>query len=242
MTCSFPPPPSDDQLTAALDGNAAPDIYNHFERCPACATRLSRAREAEGKLVNILYRADCPTSQQLGDYHWGLLGQSSERYIVRHLELCALCKAEVEELRIFLTADMKAAAPAPVAAPERQRPVRGRWTELVARLVPRTPGLALRGAADGPLMAEAGGTTLVVDIQQGVGGAVTIIGQVVSDDPERWNGALVELRRAGTLLAATGVDDLGSFSFDRAEAGVATLRITPEHGTAIVLENVELKG
>jgi len=240
MECSFPPPPSDDQLSAALDGDAAPDVYDHVERCPACAARLRRAREAEGKLVNVLYRADCPTSQQLGDYHWGLLGQSSERYIARHLELCALCKAEVEELGVFLTADAEVPAAAPVAAPELQRPARRRWAELVAQLVPRTPGLALRGAAGGPIMAEAGGTTLVVDVQPADGSAVTVIGQVVSDDPERWNGALVELRRAGALLAAAGVDDLGSFSFANIEPGAATLRVTPEHGVAIVLPDVAL--
>ena len=241
MKCSFPPPPSDDQISAALDGDAAPEIVDHTERCPACAARLHRAREVEGKLVNVLYRADCPSAQQLGDYHWGLLGQSSERYIARHLELCALCTAEVEELRVFLTAEREVAEAAPVVAPERRRPTRGRWTELVARIVPRTSGLALRGAAGGPLMAEAGGTTLVVDIQAASGNGVTIIGQVVSDDPEHWNGALVELRGEGTLLAAAGVDDLGSFSFARVQAGVATLRVTPEYGAAIVLEDVALQ-
>lgn len=238
MECSFPPPPNEDQLSAALDGDAAEN--DHFERCPACAARLRLALDIEGKLVNELYRADCPSSQQLGDYHLGMLGQSNERYIERHLNMCALCHSELEELRVYLTAGVPAPKAVAVPAPERRRPSRGQWAEQLARLVPRTPGLALRGAAGGPLLAEAGGTTLIVDVQP-AGNGVTLIGQVVSDDPDRWTGALVELRRDGALLAAAGVDDLGSFTFG-VEPGTATLRVTPEHGAAIVLENVELTG
>lgn len=247
MWCSFPPPLTEDQLTAALEGEAEAVVQQHLDQCPSCATRLAQAQQIEyslkQQLKNIqLYRHDCPPAQQLGEYHLGLVAQSEERTIARHVEQCNLCQTELEDLRVFLSP-----APQPVAKPTPQPVAKRRLGELIARLLP--PGeartrsaLALRGGTTGgPIIAEAEETTIVLDVQLSSDGSVMLLGQLVTDDLESWIGALVELRQGEALLLTTTIDDLCSFSCERVPPGLTTLRITAEHGRSLVLEDVALK-
>lgn len=239
MWCRFPPPLTDDQITALLDNAAEPAVREHIQRCDGCAARLAQARRVEQTLFG-LRRFDCPPAQVLGDYHIGLITGSQERAIVRHLEQCALCTTELEELRVFLTQDVIQQQPVPAAPPAPRPAPRPRLGELVARLLPRTAGLALRGAAAGPIMAEAGNTTIMLDVQPVNGERVTIMGQIVADEYEQWIGALVELRQANVVQATTTVDDLGTFTLSQIRRAPLALRVTPEQGQAIVVEQVEL--
>ncbi|MDP9310349.1 MAG: hypothetical protein M3R24_05570 [Chloroflexota bacterium] len=236
MVCSVPPPLTDDQLTAALDGETDTLVAEHVARCPSCAGRLAQARVVEQGLHMKLNRLDCPPAQQLGDYHLGLVSQSDERAIIRHLEHCTRCTAELEELRIFLSAD--ASQPQSGAVPVRA--ARPRLRELVARVLPRTPGLALRGSGAGPLLAEADGTTLVLEAQPAAQGLVNVLGQVVADDQDSWIDALVEVRAQGALRATTVVDDLGAFRCSAVPVDLSEVRITSPHGQTLVLRNVTL--
>lgn len=241
MWCSFPPPLNDDQLTAALDGDADTPVLDHLARCEGCAARLAQAQLFEQALTSQLYRWDCPPSHQLGEYHLGLVSQSTDRTIVRHLEQCPLCRAELETLRVFTRETLpepQVFTPPASAAAERP-PLRRRLGELIARVVPRAPGRVLRGNSSGPIIAEATGATIVLDVQSGVDGQVALLGQIVSDEVERWLGALVELRQGGALLISTRVDDLGSFSCETSP-GQVTLRITAEDGQTLVLQDVTL--
>lgn len=242
MQCSLPPPLTDEQLNAALDNQAEPAVHDHLSRCSWCAARLAQAQQFDRTLHNALYRIDCPSPQQLGDYHLGLVDHTLERSIIRHVEHCQLCTQELEELRVFLTAG---AAPAPTQPAPRvkQTPLGARLGELVAQLLPAThpqPGFALRGNSTGPIMAEADGTTIVLDVQSSANDQVMLMGQIVAEDQERWNGAIVELRQDSTIKAALTVDDLGSFNCTL-PAGPTDVRITPERGDAIVLNSVELQ-
>jgi anti-sigma factor RsiW len=236
MRCSDPPPLTEDQITAALDGEAEPAIYDHLAQCEGCAARLAQAQQIERALKAGLQRWDCPTPQQLGDYHLGLVGQADAHAITRHLEHCARCSDEIEELRMFLIADASPRRPA-ARPPARPRPL---WpTELIARLLPRTPALAVRGAT-GPIKAEANGVTIFLDVQPAAEGRVMLTGQVVADGMERWVGALVELRQAGKLCATAALDDLGSFSAGPLTAEPTELRVTPPSGPSLVVRDIEL--
>lgn len=250
MSCSIPPPLSDDQLSTALDGEADAAVQQHLDQCPACAARLAQAHQIESHLKTQLHgmelqRQDCPPSHRLGEYHLGLVSQADERTMLRHIEQCRYCRAELDELRLFLSPQP---APAQQPAPARRRTIGPRLGELVARLLPsaeaRTrPALALRGgAAAGPIMAEVEGTTLMLDLQPSADGSVLVLGQLIGDDVEHWVGALVELRQAGALLLTTVVDDLCSFSCERVPPGLASLRITDEQGRALLLDDVALQG
>jgi anti-sigma factor RsiW len=243
MECILPPPITDDQISAALDGLADPTVQNHIAQCPGCAVRIEQAQSLEATLKRTLNRWDCPPSQRLGEYVLALIANpSAERSIIRHLDQCARCKAEVAELGAFLSADTASVkAQQPVQQPARAEAAWGQsFGRILARIIPRSPALALRGAATGPIMAEADGTTVVLDVQRVAEGQVTILGQVVAADQDLWTGALVELRQSGAIQATTTADDLGSFSCGPFAAGPIQLAITPPVGQTVVLPQIDV--
>jgi hypothetical protein len=238
MQCSAPPPLTDDQLSAVLDGEPAPDVRAHLAACAACAARLEQARRVEKGMRAALHRWDCPPSQRLAEYHIGRLAGEQERALQRHLEACASCKQEIEDLRLFLLEDVDQAAPAPT--PAAAQPAPARRGPLIARLLPRVAAPALRGAGGGPIQAQADGITIFLDVRAAGAGQVAIQGQVVADEQERWAGALVELRQGGALLATAAIDDLGMFGVGPIPAGLAELRLIPRRGRAVALPDLDL--
>lgn len=244
MECSLPPPITEDQISAAIDGFADANVQQHIAQCASCAARVTQAQMLEDVLKVKLNRWDCPTPQRLGEYVMGLVSaRTVERTIRLHLEECARCKAEVEDLNVFLVSDnvsVSASQKHPQPAVARKHPERPSFGQILARILPRTPALALRGAALGPIMAEAEGTTVVLDVQPAAEGQVTILGQVIADDYDSWTGALVELRREGVIQATTTVGDTSSFNCGPFPAGSIQLAITPPVGRTLVLPNIDV--
>src|SRR6185436_9861842 len=114
----------------------------------------------ERMLDDKLSRWNCPTPQQLGDFHIGLSSESEARTVVQHLDYCVRCRAEVAELRRFLTVESTSRQSPPITEPTRPH-----WRELVAILLPRTPVAGMRGADSGPLMAQADDLTIFLEVQ-----------------------------------------------------------------------------
>ena len=237
MECSSPPPLTDDQLSAALEQTAAPDVIDHLASCASCAARLNTARQAEQSLRSALYRWDCPAPQTLAEYHLGRQSADQQRAIVRHLETCARCSEEIAELVLFMRDEAPLAAPAD-PSPARRPASRG-WS--LARLLPRVPALALRGGAGAPLMFETDdGVTIFLEIQPAAGGQAELRGQLVADDQEGWASALVELRQSGILRATAAIDDLGTFRVAALPTLPTELRVTRADGRALLLPEFEL--
>jgi hypothetical protein len=234
MKCSFPPPLMDDQLSSALDGVADRAVDDHLAGCAYCAARLAQAQQAEQMLHAGLHRLDCPTPQQLGDYQLKLVGRADARAIARHLKECARCTGELEDLQVYLAADQAVVSPARQPA----RPALQSLGKLFAHILPRTPALALRGAGPEPIIAEAKGATIILNMDPAPNERVTIQGQVVADDSATWANSLVELRQAGTLEATATVNDLGGFSLGPIPAAISELRITPQLGHMLVLQDI----
>jgi hypothetical protein len=236
MECSLPPPLTDDQLSTALDQTAAPDVTNHLANCASCAARLNAARQAEQSLRSALYRWDCPAPQTLAEHHLGRPSADEQRAIVRHLETCARCSEEMAELVLFMRDELPVAALAePI--PARRTAARG-WS--LARLLPRAPALALRGAG-GPLMFETDdGVTIFLEIQALPGDQVELRGQLVADDQDGWADALIELRQAGVLRATAAIDDLGTFRVAALPTQLTELRATRPDGRALLLSEFAL--
>jgi anti-sigma factor RsiW len=245
MECSLPPPITEDQISAAIDGFADADVQTHIAQCASCAARVTQAQMLEDVLKVKLNRWDCPAPQRLGEYVMGLVAARTEERTIRlHIEDCARCKAEVEDLNVFLVSDnvsVSASQKHPQPAVSRKHPERpSMFGQILARILPRTPALALRGAALGPIMAEAEGTTVVLDVQPATEGQVTILGQVIADDYDSWTGALVELWREGVIQATTTVGDTSSFNCGPFPAGSIQLAITPPVGRTLVLPNIDV--
>src|SRR5438128_6726342 len=102
MKCNHPPPLTPDQLSDAIDGSADEAVRAHLADCPSCAARLADARLAEERLRARLFRWDCPTSQQLGDYEQGRLAAPEAATVASHVEQCVRCTQELAELRAFM--------------------------------------------------------------------------------------------------------------------------------------------
>jgi hypothetical protein len=106
MECSEPGTFRDDELLVYLDG--APGrtaVAAHLAHCPSCSQKVARYRQLEQQLTGKLYRWDCPSSQVLGEYHLGLLGNQECLQISQHLSACVLCAAELATLSHFLEYD-----------------------------------------------------------------------------------------------------------------------------------------
>ena len=242
MECSNPPPLSDDALSAVLDGAADRAALDHLAACPSCAARLAFARAAEGRLHARLRRFDCPPPDRLGEYHLSMLPADAERAIRSHLQTCARCQEELEQLRVFMLADDPDPIPAspPTFAP-RPAPRPSRLRELVARLLPSPPTPALRGAPSRTRTYETdNGITVLLDAQPTAGGFV-VTGQLLADDAA-WEGSLVEARQNGALAATAALDDLAMFRIGPLAAAPAELRIASPAAESIVLPLLELEG
>jgi hypothetical protein len=231
MDCRFPPPLTDDELIAALDGDAA--IQHHLAQCPDCAARLAKLRRTEQRFKQTLFRWDCPPSQELGDYHFRLVSPDREQSIADHLKNCVRCQDELAEMSRFLEAE----AP-PIqsrVAPEQSRSRRRDW---VAQLLPPSLAPAIRGDSSGPIVAQAGEVTLFLVVEPSAQGPV-LTGQLAAEDVHLWVGALVEIRQHKMLQSIAFIDEWGSFRSIGFRSDSTDLRIIARTGQAIVVNTIE---
>ncbi len=246
--CSLPPPLTEDEISSVVDGNVSRRARAHLRRCGFCAARVAEARRIESTLAGRLHRFDCPSAQHLGDYAFGLLDEAEARAIIPHLESCARCSGELADLREFLQSDAPRTAAAAdsmevAQKTERQtRPSRLGIDEIVARLLPRAPGLAFRGTSMGrePMVAEVGDTVITLEVQPATREKVHLTGMLATLEPEAWDGAVALLWIDGEVREATTLDENGGFAFGPMPSGIATVRITPEHGATLVVPEIPL--
>jgi hypothetical protein len=226
MICSQAPQLTETELLMALDGEASAEVTRHIDQCPACQDRLLQLRTLQDRLASRLFRADCPSSLDVGDYHLGLLPAAQALAVERHLTACPWCSGESTVLAEFL-ADSRQAARIDLLAPVRQG-----VKVLVARLSsPLTtdgllgqPSLApafagLRGTAEGPLLYEADGVQVMADVVDDSThpGRKSIFGLVTGAVPL---GAFqAYLWQAATHCTTTPVDDFGNFAIDNLAPG-----------------------
>lgn len=236
MTCSLPPPLTEDQLSALIDGDADAETLAHAAQCAFCAARLEAARRFEARLGQTLFRADCPPPETIGEYFLDLLPAAEHAAVGKHLQKCVHCQGELATLTSFLNAESPSTAPQPKARPAK----RNLLGDLIAALTPNSPALALRGSDAGPLMATADdGTTIFLEVQPD-GDRFTLVGQLAAAEQEGWNGALVELRQNDTFQMSGVVNDFGSFQLALAQTEPIDLIITAPNGTRLIVNHVNL--
>jgi len=229
---------SDGQLLAYLDHpEANQEIGLHLTQCSHCRQKAETLERFQKTLTAQLYRINCPSSLELGEYHLRMLPASQMLVISQHVRECLHCASEVAELESFLDDQV----------PNPEDSLLGRAKVLVARLVGGgeltfTPSpAALRGEGKGPITFAAEGIIIILDIQPTTEGRANILGQVAADHQDDWTGALVELRRDSLLQISTTVDDLGAFQCERVTPGQQELRIFPKNGSVVVMSNFEVR-
>ena len=125
MACRHRPKLDDQTYLLYLDGQASDEIVTHIEQCSHCRERAHRLAQQEGRLTRQLYRVNCPSPSELGEYHLGMLPAAQMDAIRHHLEECPLCRSEVAQLEGYL-ADL---APDLEPGPLQQVVEREEWGE-----------------------------------------------------------------------------------------------------------------
>lgn len=103
--CASPPALIDEELFAALDGDAPTPVRAHLERCRFCAARLEGMRMFEETLLTAMYRTECPPTEALTDYVMGAASKQAGLEMEYHLQRCTMCSEEVQTLRAFFVTD-----------------------------------------------------------------------------------------------------------------------------------------
>ena len=129
-------------------------------------------------------------------------------------------------------AGFKRALLAQLTAPSQPAPAQsaGIWRTLVALLVPATPRLSLRGHGRQLASYIADDVTISLTVQPAdapTGGLISLYGEVdhPGGDQDESAGATVEALRGEAVVAATTVDDLGTFILPPLPPRVYALRL-----------------
>ncbi|WP_322488311.1 hypothetical protein [Chloroflexus sp.] len=86
---------SGSEIVAAADGEADEAIVDHLRHCELCRQRVAALRAMQQVLRRRLYRALCPSTEQLADYCQGLLSPAQQALLAHHIASCPYCNAEV---------------------------------------------------------------------------------------------------------------------------------------------------
>jgi hypothetical protein len=246
--CIRPGEISDDDLIAYAAGERSQRVREHVRACGRCAALAADYAAVDARLSQALYRFDCPSGLELGEYHLGLLTTAASRRVAAHLARCPHCSAELATASGFFEETTAVAAPAPV---ERVRRAASQALErIVAHLVP-APAMtaaALRGAPRAvTLRYVAGDLTLTLHPQPAdrPRGQMQLLGFAERRDADLDGLAGVKARLidAGGATAAAGVvDEIGNFILGPLPPGVYTLELTLATTQVVVPDLPLLRG
>lgn len=168
--------------------------------------------EIERKLQATLFRVDCPTAAELGDYHLHLLDGERGAVIAGHLQICPHCAAEVAQLTSFLA---EVGHDLEISTGERLRKWIGRLLTPPSTSTGLRPAMALRGDDHPPLTFVAGPAQIVLEFEIDASGVDcrTVIGLIVGVDATSLQAALwPEEGDSVAPVSEAPVDNLGGFT------------------------------
>jgi hypothetical protein len=236
VTDSAVPGITPEAILAHLDGEDLPHVAAYLQTSPEGAALAAEYRALQGNLTRLLYRHDCPTTQQLGDYALRLPAPADQVAIAAHVITCPHCAAELTQIRTFLTVED---GPPPLGLIERTRRV------LTAAIAPRPSAttFALRGAAGAGTQ-----TYLIEDITISIDliasarrGRSELAGLVwrERDDALAIAGSSVSLIAAIDPQQTTEIDEFGNFLFADVPPGDYRLEVVLGADT-IVINNLRI--
>jgi hypothetical protein len=245
--CASPPPLSDDELFAALDGDAPTPVRAHLERCRFCAARLEGMRMFEKTLLTAMYRVDCPTTEALTDYVMGKVSKKAGLAMDNHLLRCKLCSEEVETLRAFFVTDAVQEVEDATLEPLWQQ-FKDRFQTMGDQLVRiLSPQMMWandnrKGVSQKGLAYSYESVSVRLSLEQS-GDQFRIQGQVLDNDaPNTWINGTVELvsQDGDQERHLALIDDNEMFTFTAVSAGRFNMNIYEAGGAVLRLKDVDI--
>jgi hypothetical protein len=231
MLCISTPEMGEDQLLQYLDGNASANVKEHVSNCPYCRKRVEELQALQLGLLDRLFRATCPSSDELGEYFLGMLSAERSSAIAVHVSCCPHCEQELAQLSGFLATTVTPEESAPTEA------VLDRIKVIIGRLIDSTTGLGstgafgftqayagIRGEEEGPLIYQANGGQVILEFQEDTEypGRKSLFGLISGFEQST---LMVQLWAEDGSLRAAHVDEIGNFVFSSLTPGVYKLTV-----------------
>jgi hypothetical protein len=252
MECVSPPALSEDELFAALDGDAPTPVRAHLERCRFCAARLEGMRMFEETLLTAMYRTECPATEALADYVMGTASKQAGLEMEYHLQRCTMCSEEVQTLRAFFVTD---AVEKTVDVPA--EPLWGQLKDLfqtmgdqlVRILSPElTPSYGQRkGVSQKQVLTYSYESVSVMLTLEHLTDGYKIQGAILDTDEEKqsvWVNGTVEMvgQDEDQQRQVALIDDDESFTFTAVPAGRFNMNIYDTGGAILRLKDIDIAG
>jgi hypothetical protein len=201
-TCINPTEINEGDLMAYVEGTADQAVIEHVHRCPACARQAQELATLQATLTARLYRASCPTPDQLIAYQRGELRGNEKLTVAQHLRQCPHCARELAALAHEEEEDVNPGERFRTAIEVRVAPGMSRTTAQVYRLCHVKVTVTQRLARANPGRWD-------------LSGHVDLGGR----GPESIDGTTAELYRGEALVAIAAVSPRGQFTFRDLEPG-----------------------
>lgn len=189
----------------------------------------------EDQMKQILYRLDCPSSTELGEYQLGMLPEGRTSLIRKHLAECPHCSRELKGLESFLRE----------LQPDLEYSLGERIQVLIAELLPglstgsqARPVYGVRGEMEDLRVYQADDVQISIHLERDPRreGFYSLFGLATGLEPE---GIAAHLWRGGKEISAVQLDELGNFIFSSVESGVYELMLSgPE--LEILVQNLAI--
>ena len=236
MECSTPPPLTDEELSAILDGEIDETVQLHLSKCPGCTARLAEMGQMDG-LFSSLRRIECPLPQQIADFHWGFLDAELASIVEQHLAHCPRCQDELAVLKDFLEQSSDEFPTSNVI------PLWDNQDVYQARRVEVSGSLALkgqRGQDDKSAHDVQAGTARIFLETSTTPRGYLLSGQVV-DSEVNWVRAMVEFWQDNTPQQVGVLDDMAEFRFEFTTPLPITLFITSSSGITLSVKDIQIQ-
>jgi hypothetical protein len=208
-----------------LDGEADRETLLHLQRCAYCREKAEALDRFQKRLKSRVFRANCPSPMELGEYHFRLLPAAQMLLIGQHLRSCPHCAREFAELQTFVSEDM----PQPGFA--------GSIRVLIAQLVkggemnqkadqPSFPPAleGVRGNGEKPFIYQAENIQIILEVQEDMEqpDLKMILGLVTGLTS---SGFTLQASQEGQTLATSPIDEIGNFTIHQLTPGIYDLTL-----------------
>ncbi|MFO7169757.1 MAG: zf-HC2 domain-containing protein [Chloroflexota bacterium] len=236
--CSRPPALDDLDLIAAADGEARADVLSHLAVCEYCAKRAHSFAALQALLRRRLFRAFCPSTDDLVAHQYGLLPRERAASLRAHLAECPHCAGEMEMIA-------SASRDVPPAPAPRRVAKRRLIAELLSSWGPREL-MPLYGAARSIAGAQyayrADNLELTLHVAKAAGqpNRLVMSGTLAAEDDglmQQFGEATATLIRGDDVLAEVPLDELGGFLFDDLLPGEYSLALR-FNDTEVIVESL----